>query len=238
MGREWYTTTMKKLLFGIFAHPDDEAFGPSGTMLSEVKQGAELHLFTLTAGEHGSNPDNVPNLREVRLEEWRTSGKLMGARGMTHLGFIDGKLNNHTLVQAAEKIEKIIRQIITSHATPVEADIISTDLNGITGHIDHIVASRAAHQVFYSLKHEGLPLKRLRLVCIPRKHTGDEPDTGFVFMEPGRLPEEIDETIDNRRYLDEVQAIMRAHHTQREDGETHLRERGEQVAIDHFIVKT
>ena len=44
---------MKRVIFGIFAHPDDEAFGPSGTLLMETKAGTELHLITLTLGEAG-----------------------------------------------------------------------------------------------------------------------------------------------------------------------------------------
>jgi hypothetical protein len=56
-------------------------------------------------------------------------------------------------------------------------------------------------------------------------------------MEPGRLPEEINETVDNRNHLDEVLAIMRCHCTQRNDCEAHIDHLGERVAIDHFIVK-
>ena len=41
-----YTEHMKKIIFGIFAHPDDEAFGPSGTLLLETRSGTELHLIT------------------------------------------------------------------------------------------------------------------------------------------------------------------------------------------------
>ena len=32
---------MNKIIFGIFAHPDDEAFGPSGALLKAVREGAE-----------------------------------------------------------------------------------------------------------------------------------------------------------------------------------------------------
>lgn len=45
---------MRKILLGIFAHPDDEALGPVGTLLREVRDGAELHLITLTAGQAGA----------------------------------------------------------------------------------------------------------------------------------------------------------------------------------------
>ena len=227
---------MHKILIGIFAHPDDEAFGPSGTLLHEVKNGAELHLITLTAGENGRNPDSLPDLAKVRLDEWRKAGQLMGASSMHHLGFIDGELDNLSMIKASEEIEKIIKDVTATNDSSRPIEIISTDLNGITGHIDHIVASRAAHQTFFKLKDQGYPMTKLRLACIPRSQTGDKPLTDFVFMEPGRLDSEIDEIVDNREYFDEVKSIMLAHHTQREDCQTHLNSLKERVAINHFIV--
>ena len=64
---------MKKVIFGIFAHPDDESFGPSGTLLKLRRSGYDLHLIVLTDGEAGVNPDGIENLGEVRLQEWRRS---------------------------------------------------------------------------------------------------------------------------------------------------------------------
>ncbi|MFZ2494806.1 MAG: PIG-L family deacetylase [Candidatus Saccharimonadales bacterium] len=62
---------MKKVIFGIFAHPDDEAFGPAGTLIQEVQNGSEVHLITLTAGQAGSNPDNHEDPGAIRLKEWK-----------------------------------------------------------------------------------------------------------------------------------------------------------------------
>lgn len=80
-------------------------------------------------------------------------------------------------------------------------------------------------------------MEQLRTACIPRERTGDEPNVDFVYMEPGRLDTEIDETVDATAYIDDVRACMRAHHTQRSDGETHLEKRGDRLAVSHFIVK-
>lgn len=225
---------MKKLLIGIFAHPDDEAFGPAGTLLMETKKGAELHLVTLTAGENGANPDAHPDLGEIRLREWRASGELLGASSLHHLGFTDGTLNNLAYLKIVEQLIILI-ETLHQQAPDLPIELISMDVNGITGHIDHIVASRAAHHVFYTLR-ARLPLTRLRLACIPREAL-DHPNTDFVFMEPGRTKEEINEVIDARQYLDEIIAIIHTHHTQRQDGKSRLAQ-GEAVAINHFIVKT
>ena len=43
---------MKKLL-AVFAHPDDEAFGPGGTLAKYAKEGVEIHLLCATRGERG-----------------------------------------------------------------------------------------------------------------------------------------------------------------------------------------
>ena len=225
---------MKKIIFGIFAHPDDEAFGPSGTLLLETKAGTELHLISLTAGENGTNPDEYQDLGTVRLKEWHAAGKLIGATSMHHLGYIDGQLNNQAFLQIVGQLEELVRAYAQENA---EIEFMTTDLNGVTGHIDHIVAARAACFVFYKLKQAGLPMVRIRLACMPYSHF-PQADINFVFMEPGRQDSEINETIDARSVVDEVYAIIRAHHTQRGDGDMHIANRGDDVAINHFIVLT
>lgn len=227
---------MKKIIFGIFAHPDDEAFGPSGTLLLETRAGSELHLITLTDGGAGTNPDNLADLGTVRLEEWHRAGELMGAASMHHLGYQDGKLNNDDMLAASEQIINLVRLVLGETSEDVEVEFMTSDLNGISGHIDHIVAARAACFVFYTLKAAGLPLTRIRLACIPYD---DFPavNTNWLFMEPGRRPEEIDEVSDARSVREEIIAIMRTHHTQRGDGEMHIKQRGDRLGMNYFIVK-
>lgn len=227
---------MNKLIFGIFAHPDDEAFGPSGTLLKATKSGAELHLITLTLGDAGTNPDNVPDLAATREKEWREAGRLMGATSMHYLGYLDGQLNNQNMIEAQDKITSLISEIVKKSSTNTEVEIISTDTNGISGHIDHIVAGRAASYAFYKLKESiGRPVKLL-LACVPKSHL-PSPNTSWLYMEAGRDDHEIGLTVDAREYKDEIIAIMRAHYSQRGDGEAHIKNGGDNIGINHFIVK-
>lgn len=227
---------MKKIIVGIFAHPDDEAFGPSGTLLMETRSGAELHLITLTAGENGTNPDNDENLGEIRLKEWRVAGNLIGATSMQHLGFADGTLNNLAFLDIIKQLETIVRTIASSQTEPVEIEFMSLDLGGISGHIDHIVAARAACFVFYRLQEDGLPMTRIRLATVPRSLVGTR-NLDFVYMEEGCADEDIDEIVDARSIVTEIYAIMRTHHSQRGDCEAHISRLGDAVALNHFIIK-
>lgn len=226
---------MKKILFGIFAHPDDEAFGPVATLLKEVSEGTELHLIVLTGGENGTNPDNLPNLGEVRIEEWHAAGELIGASSMHHLGYIDGTLNNLDHVEITDKVTNLVKEVVADRSD-VEIEFMSLDLNGYTGHIDHIVASRSACLAFYRLRKEGFAMKRIRLACLSSKEI-PQINTDFVFMEPGRTPEEIDETIDGREFTDKIHEIMRLHHTQRADYQTVTAYKGDELGLNYFIVK-
>lgn len=228
---------MKKIIFGIFAHPDDEAFGPSGALLLETKTGSELHLITLTNGSAGTNPDNATNLGEVRLKEWQAAGQLLGATSMHHLGFEDGQLNNQAMLEASQKIEHIITKIANGHAEPVEIEFMTIDLNGLTGHIDHIVAARAACFVFYRLKTQDKRYKRIRLSCLSRKQL-PAVNTDWLFMEPGRAPQEIDQTIDAQPLREEIIGVVKAHHSQRGDGEAMLRSQNDSLGLCHFIIKS
>jgi LmbE family N-acetylglucosaminyl deacetylase len=225
---------MKKILFGIFAHPDDEAFGPVATLINEVENGTELHLITLTAGENGTNPDNLPNLGEVRLQEWHAAGELIGASSMHHLEYMDGTLNNHNHLEITTKIIEIVNEIV-SDRDDIEIEFMSLDLNGYTGHIDHIVAGRSACLAFYRLRDTGLPMMRIRLACLSREEI-PAINTSFVFMEPGKTIDEVNETVDGTQYTDKIHDIMRCHHTQRNDYETVTAYKGDKLGINYFIV--
>ena len=228
---------MKKIIFGIFAHPDDEAFGPSGTLLKETKAGTELHLITLTTGQAGMNPDNHPNLGAVREQEWRAAGKLIGAAHMYALGFQDGHLDNIAMQEAATKITAIISDVLANADDDTIVEFMSIDTNGITGHIDHIVAGRAACLVFYRLKAKDTRVTRLRLACITKDRL-PEVNTDWLYMDAGRSDTEIGEVIDARDLRDEIIAIMRTHHTQRGDCESSLARQGQMLGMNHFIVLT
>lgn len=226
---------MKKILFGIFAHPDDEAFGPVATLLKEVDEGTELHLIVLTAGENGTNPDNLPNLGEVRLQEWRAAGELIGAASMHHLGYTDGTLGNLNHVEITGRVIELVKQTVADHED-IEIEFMSLDLNGYTGHVDHIVAARSACLAFYRLREQGLAMKQTRLFCWTRDNQPNI-NIDYVYMEPGRTAEEIDQTVDASVYLTKVHDVMRTHATQRNDYEWMVAKRGDLLAINHFIIK-
>jgi LmbE family N-acetylglucosaminyl deacetylase len=231
-----YTKIMKKIIFGIFAHPDDEAFGVAGTLLMETKAGNELHLITLTLGDAGTNPDNVPDLAAVREKEWRKAGEMMGAKDLHFLGYKDGQLNNIAMLEIYEKLTTLVTDIISDESDDVQIEFISMDTNGISGHIDHIVAGRSACYVFYKMKERDPRVTRIRLACVPKSYL-PEPNTHWLYMDEGRDEHEISEVSDARDLYDEIIPIMRAHHSQRGDGEMHIRERGDSIGISHFIVK-
>lgn len=230
------TWNMKKIIFGIFAHPDDEAIGPAGTLLLEAKSGTDIHLITLTAGESGMNPDNHADLGAVRLEEWHRAGSLIGVKTLQHLGYEDGKLGNQLMLEIAGKIEEIVRSKLADAPEDAQVEFMAFDLNGLTGHIDHIVASRAACLAFYRFKEHDARLEKIRLFCLPSETYPDH-DISWVYMEPGRGKSEIGVTVDARELRDEIIGVIRTHYTQRSDGESHIDRSGDMLGLEHFIVK-
>lgn len=226
----------KKVLFGIFAHPDDETFGPCGTILQEISTGTEVHLVTLTAGDSGENPDGHDDLSVVRLNEWRTAGELMGASSMNCLGYRDGHLSNDSLLSAYPALEKLVKTVLKKHDAETEVEFMCFDLNGISGHIDHITTSRLACLVYYRLKLTDNRLKRIRFFCIPRERS-PQVNTSWIYMEEGRSPEEIDETIDARQFNPTIAKAIRIHRSQRSDGERHIKHRGDDLGLNYFYIR-
>ena len=208
----------KKVFIGIFAHPDDESFGPSGTLALQIKDGADVFLVLATDGSGGNNPDNHNQLGEVRLQEWRAAGRLLGVKKQFYLGYEDGKLSNNLFVDIANKVEKIIVEICEQYNDMAEINLISMDQNGISGHIDHIVMSYVSCFVYTKLRIKYSQINRLWLTCITREIL-PEADTSFVFRSKGRSENEIDLSVDITEVYELKKSIMRAHKSQRDDAE-------------------
>lgn len=228
---------MKKIIFGIFAHPDDEAFGPAGTLLSETRAGAELHLITFTHGDQGMNPDNLPDLGEARQEEWHKAGELLGATSMHSLGYQDGHLDNLTMIEATKRIIDIVTSIVTTATDDTEIEFMTFDMNGYTGHIDHIVVARSVCLAFYRLKEKDQRITRIRLACLPDT-LNPSINTDWIYMDAGHTPDEINEIVDARELRDSIITIMQAHHSQRDDYESTIKNQGPNLGLNYFIVKT
>lgn len=209
---------MKQVFIGIFAHPDDESFGPSGTLALKIAQGADVHLICATGGESGMNPDNHYDLGKVRIQEWQAAGSLLGAKSQHHLEYLDGSLCNNIFRELSDKTENIITDILATYPRDIEVTLVTMDQNGISGHIDHITMSYVACFVFAKMRTTIPQLKSLWFFCVSEKLLPNA-NTSFVYMSKGRTDNEIEIRINISTIFEQKKQIMRAHASQRKDAE-------------------
>ena len=101
--------TEKILVF--CAHPDDQVFGPGGTLIKYAKEGKDIMIVLFTKGE-GSHPwlkEEV--ITEIRASENLKVDKILGTNLTISLGLKDANIakdaeENNTL----EKIKNIIKE--------------------------------------------------------------------------------------------------------------------------------
>ena len=210
---------MKNLLFGIFAHPDDEAFGPAASLYHAAHHDYDVHLILLTDGENGTNPDNEPDLGTLRLQEWKTCGELIGASSQYALHYPDGSLSNNLYHEIAQKILKRITDVIAHHQTPIELTFMTYEKNGITGHLDHIATSFITTYVYLTLRKDpplDVTIGKLKYYCLPHAMI-PQSNTDWLFMQCGTKEKACDEIFDYRDLAEQKLKIMKAHYSQRHD---------------------
>lgn len=229
---------MKKVVFGIFAHPDDEAFLVSGSFIKWVEEGADLHLICATKGENGENPDKVADLGATRNEEWQKAAQLMGASSQTQLGFPDGKLSNSLFLKIARATQESIAQTLTQYKIPVKIDLVTYENCGVTGHLDHIAMSFITTYVYSQLQQNKsrMPGSLRLLYACACEAISPQADTSFVFMPKGHTHSEIDITEDVSTVLNRKKQVMHAHVSQRQDAEAIIERLGNNLVYEHFNV--
>lgn len=69
---------MKKIVLGIFAHPDDAEFMCAGTLSLLKKAGWSIHIASLAAGDKGTQVYSRKEVSRIRKEEASKSAELIG----------------------------------------------------------------------------------------------------------------------------------------------------------------
>lgn len=222
---------MKRLL-AIFAHPDDEAFGPGGTLAKYGHTGAEIHILCATKGEAGvkngirNQESGIKNIGEKREKELRKSAEILGIKSVDFLDFTDGQLCNNNYHKLAEKIINKIRKFKPQV-------ILVNERLGISGHLDHIAVSLTTTFAYLNTKEA----KKLYYYCMPKKYREKILDKYFIYFPEGYDEDEITTRIDFSNYWKCKARAMWQHKSQMKDVIRLMSRFVTQPKIDNFILQ-
>ena len=189
-------------LLAVFAHPDDETYGPGPTLARYADAGLEVHLICATGGEAAKRRAGLVDpdaLRRHREGELREACLVLGVRTLQLLRYRDKTLAPRD-AGGAGAVAAAIRR------TRPDA-IVTYGPDGVSGHPDH----RAIHAwTRRGWEAEGRPCP-LWEVAITEEAARLLPDRGFI----GRRGAEIAAELDSRPWLDVKEAAIRCHASQR-----------------------
>jgi len=216
----------------VHAHPDDEAISTGGVMMKAKAHGHRVVLVTATRGEVGEihNMDEAasrPRLGEIRTEELKAAGDILGVDRIELLGYRDSGMvdtddnkdprsfHQARLEEAAGKLAAVVRD--------ERPDVVVTyGEDGVYGHPDHIKAHHVTNAVFDMLEREGWTPRKLYYTAIPRsmmeafmKQMPEEAMRQNTNMRIAGTPDELVTTrVDVHDYVDQKRRAFAAHVSQ------------------------
>lgn len=148
------TLPQERAVLVIFPHPDDEAFGVSGTISTFIKQGVPVTYACLTLGEMGRNLGNPPfatreSLPQIRKKELQASADAMGLTDLRMMGLRDKTIE----FEDDEKMVKLVQDLIAD----VNPSLIITFYPDYSVHPDHEATARAVSRAVYRMPKEQRP---------------------------------------------------------------------------------
>jgi LmbE family N-acetylglucosaminyl deacetylase len=197
-------------LVAVFAHPDDESFGPGGTFARYAAAGVEMVLVCGTRGEAGSighsksyGPDLLGRIRVAELE---AATEVLGFRRLHLLGYPDRGVEGVAMEQGTEEVLAVLRQ--------VEPEVvIAFHPSGISGHPDHRAMTAFAAAAVERLRGEGNDWRarlKLHYFTIPASVARQ-----ITYRELPLVPdEEISIELDTEAYAEVKRQAIHCHRTQ------------------------
>lgn len=143
----------------IFPHPDDEAFGVSGTIALHTQAGTPVTYACLTLGQMGRNMGNPPfanreTLPVIRRAELLDAVKILGIQDLRMVGLRDKTIE----FEEDEKMTKLMLSFIEE----VKPSLIITFYPGYSVHPDHEATGAAVVRAVASLPENDRP----KLHCV------------------------------------------------------------------------
>src|SRR3954469_13962289 len=142
-------------ILSVWAHPDDETYLCGGLMARAVANGSRVVCVTATRGELGSPdeqrwPSGAP-LAAVRTKEMDAALAVLGVTEHHWLDYPDGGCAEVDQGEATRRITELMAD--------VKPDTVLTfGPDGMTGHDDHISASRWTTEAFGQVAKDGATL--------------------------------------------------------------------------------
>jgi N-acetylglucosamine malate deacetylase 2 len=138
----------------IFPHPDDEAFGVSGTISTHINNGTPVTYACLTLGEMGRNLGNPPfatreSLPLIRKKELKKAAEAMGIEDLRMMGYRDKTLE----FENDEKLANMVTELIEE----LDPSLIISFYPDYSVHPDHEATARAVVRGVRRLPKESRP---------------------------------------------------------------------------------
>ncbi len=146
-----------RVLLAVFAHPDDETFGPGGTLARYAAEGVDVHYACATRGDVGTVDAELmqgfATVGDLRWSELQAAVKILGLTGLHWLGYRDSGMpgsedNRHpdALVQADHNV--LVGKIVAVIRALRPYVVITFDPCGGYGHPDHVSIHYATKKAF------------------------------------------------------------------------------------------
>lgn len=145
---------MKEHVLVVFPHPDDEAFGASGTIIQYTQQGIPVTYACGTLGEMGRNMGQPyfatrESLPDVRKKELKDACKVMGIKDLRMLGYRDKTMEFERVDDVAAHILQLIKEI--------NPTLVITHYPDYAVHPDHDACGRATVKAVLQLPENERP---------------------------------------------------------------------------------
>ena len=179
----------------VFPHPDDEAFGVSGTLAQFVDAGVPVTYACLTLGQMGRNLGNPPfatreSLPFIREQELERAAEAIGIKDLRKMGYRDKTLEFEKTEDLANMVGALIDELKPS--------LIISFYPGHAVHPDHEATADAVIEAVRRLPENERP--KLNLIAFSH-------DTFEVLGAP-------DVVVDITGYEERKMRVLEAHASQ------------------------
>ncbi|WP_373229400.1 bacillithiol biosynthesis deacetylase BshB2 [Cohnella sp.] len=164
---------MERHILVILPHPDDEAFGVSGTLAMHLENGAQVTYACLTLGEMGRNMGIPPFANRVTLPlirklELEASCRAIGIQDLRMLGFHDKMIEFEDQDQLDGSINELLSELNPS--------LVITFYPGYSVHPDHDACGAAVIRTIARLTEDPKPVVHCLAFAKNQEHTIGKPD--------------------------------------------------------------